>query len=327
MISLWWFGLAALLLPIWWHRQRRQRRIVDTLATARFLPRTDPQQHRVWRWLELALLLLRCLLLASVIGWLADLVLPWRGDSVLVARGADSAWVEQQIKEAGFGNADRIAIPDADALGWLAKHEREWQPDARLLLVGSLPMPAVRPRFAHKIVIRSRPLASIKTERHVTLVSQRAEKWRALFAALDGDTRYVIATAPEVRPELVIWDVPEAPPPALRAPLWWVGDTTAFPELKAAPTVDGVRYADSPRGRLWTSAAWPAGDAEAARTQFETWQRLHYAPVPYSYASGEISAGASPPVTQASGALRHLLAIALLVLFALERILTHARRR
>ncbi len=327
MIGLWWGALALLILPIWWHRQRRQRRTVDTLATARFLPRTDPQQHRIWRWLDLALLLLRCLLLASVVAWLADLVLPWRGDSVLVAPGSDSAWVEQHVREAGFTQAERIAVPDADALGWLARHEREWRPEARLLVVGMLAMPASPPQFAHQVVIRSRPRAAPLSERHVILFSKRPEKWQALFSALDGPNRYVVSTTAHRAAELVIWDLPEAPPADLRAPLWWIGDSTAFPELQKAALVDGVRYTDSPRGRLWTSAAWPASDPDTARAQFETWQRLHYPPVAYPYASGVIAPVARAPVTYASGALHYLLTMALLALFALERILTHARRR
>lgn len=327
MISLWWFGLALLALPIWWHRQRRQRRSVDALATARFLPRTDPQQQRVWRWNDVVLLLVRCLLLATVIAWLADLVLPWRGDTVLVAPGADRAWVEQQIKETSFVNADRIAVADPDPLAWLARHEREWKADARLLVVGSLPMPAQRPRFAHHVEVRSRPPAALKSERQVVVMSKRAPKWQALFSALDGPNRYVVSTAPVARAELIIWDLPEAPPAGLRAPLWWVGDTTAFPELENAASVDGLRYADSARGRLWTSAAWPPANAEAARAQFETWQRLHYPPVAYPFVSGAIAATSAQAVTHATGALRYLLTIALISLFALERILTHARRR
>ena len=61
MISLWWFALPVLLLPIWWHRQKKERTNVAMLATARFLPATSPEQQRVWRWVHVTLLLLRCL--------------------------------------------------------------------------------------------------------------------------------------------------------------------------------------------------------------------------------------------------------------------------
>ena len=39
MTSMWWFALPVLLLPIWWHRQKRERVKALPLATARFLPR------------------------------------------------------------------------------------------------------------------------------------------------------------------------------------------------------------------------------------------------------------------------------------------------
>ncbi|UUZ51153.1 hypothetical protein LP420_17430 [Massilia sp. B-10] len=124
MISLWWLALPVLLLPVWWHRQKRERAAVKPLATARFLPRTNPLHQRVWRWHDRSLLLLRCLLLATVIAWLADLALPWRGDAVLVAPGTDAAWAANQIREAGFSSASRMNLPSRDAFGWLAQHER-----------------------------------------------------------------------------------------------------------------------------------------------------------------------------------------------------------
>ena len=124
-----------------------------------------------------------------------------------------------------------------------------------------------------------------------------------------------------------MWDLPEAPPANLRAPLWWIGDASAFPELRDAPSIDGMKYADSARGRLWSASAWPPADADAARALFETWQRLHYAPVAYPAPSQVMAAMPSAPITPASGALRDLLLIALAALFALERMMTHASRR
>ena len=143
MTSLWWLALALLALPLWWHRQRRQRAREEPLATARFLPRSTPQQLRVWRFSDRLLLLLRCLLLAAVVAWLADLVLPWRGDTVLVAPGVDSAWAERQIKQAGFADAGGVALPPGDAFDWLKRHAKEWRRDSRLLVLGDVPMPAV----------------------------------------------------------------------------------------------------------------------------------------------------------------------------------------
>lgn len=315
MTSLWWLALALLLLPIWWHRQKRERAHTQPLATARFLPRTDPLEQRIWRWVDRALLLVRLLLLTFVIAWLADLVLPWRGDTVLVVPGTDSAWAEQQSKDAGFAKARRITLPVHDAFAWFAQHEREWRPDARILMLGDVPMPAAVPRLAHQLVVRSRPAPFAKSERHVAIVSQRASQWRVLFTALNG---YVIDDEPGAKSELIVWDVPQAPPAGLRAPLWWIGDATAFPELKG-------RYADSARGRLWSEA--PAMDADAGRALFETWQRLHYAPVAYPTPTQVIAAAPGAAMAPASGALHSMLVFALMALFALERILAHASRR
>jgi len=327
MISLWWLALPILLLPIWWHRQRRDRVNVQTLATARFLPRTNPLQQRVWRWADRVLLLVRLLLLAGVIAWLADLVIPWRGDAVLVVPGTDSTWAAQQAADAGFQKAGRIALEAPDAFAWLARHEREWRPDARILVVGNAPMPSTMPRLAHQVTLRTKPAPFAPTEHRIAIISKRPGQWRQLFAALDGPQRYIVETDPTAKSELVIWDISDAPPASVRAPLWWIGDATAFPELKNAPAVDGIRYADSTRGRLWMSDAWPARDADAARKQFETWQRLHYPPVPYVTPSQTIAAAPAAGMAPASGTLHFMLAYALMALFAIERILVHARRR
>ena len=91
MYPLWWLALPLLLLPVWWHRQKRQRMKADFLATARFLPSAAPEQQRVWRWRDRILLLVRCLLLLGLIAWLASMIFPWRGDTVLLDAGADRA--------------------------------------------------------------------------------------------------------------------------------------------------------------------------------------------------------------------------------------------
>lgn len=327
MTSLWWLALPVLALPIWWHRRKLKRADALPLATARFLPRTDPLQQRVWRWTEHVLLLVRCLLLVTVIAWLADLVQPWRGDTVLLAPGTDKAWAAQQAKQAGFPSAEQIVLASRDVFGWLAKHEREWKPGARILIAGNVPMPAAQPAMAHEVIVRSRPAPAARSEQRVAIVSKRAARWSAMFSALDGPQRYVVTTEPDAKTELIIWDMPEAPPVGLRAPLWWIGDAAAFPELSGAAAVDGVRYADSPQGRLWTSAAWPAADPEAARKQFETWQRQHYPPAPYTTPSQVLAATAGALQASVNGALRYFFSIALITLFALERILSHAKRR
>jgi hypothetical protein len=327
MTSLWWMSLPVLLLPVWWHRQKRERVKAEPLATARFLPRSDPQQLRVWRWADRLLLLARCLLLLGVIALLAELALPWRGDTVLVAPGTDAAWLERQVSDAGFTGARRIALPAGDPLGWLASHEREWRSGARLLVAGSVPMPAEQPQFRHRVELRTAPQPFPKAEHRVAVASERGARWRALFAALDGPQRYVVTDTPDAQSELIVWDLPEAPPANLRAPLWWIGDASAFPELRNAPAVDGIRYADSARGRLWFSSAWPPADADAARVLFEAWQRLHVAPVAYPAPPQVLAASPSARIATGDGALRDILVVVLAALFALERIMTHASRR
>jgi hypothetical protein len=327
MNSLWWWALPVLLLPILWHRQKREQTRAAPLATARFLPQSEPVQLRVWRWSEVLLLLLRCLLLASLIALLADPVLPWRGDSVLIVPGTDQAFVDKQVLEAGLADVRRIELPDRDAYRWLHEHEREFEPQARLLLAGDVAMPAARPQLRHAVTLRPHAAAPAASEQHVAVFSRRAEEWRKLFGALEGPQRYVLDAQPAANTALVIWDLPQQPPANLRAPLWWVADTTAFPELAKAPKADGLHVADSPRGRLWSAAWLPPHDAAAARTMFETWLRLHAGVRPYTAPPQAPVVDARAPAGPNGGALHDTLAIALLVLFALERLLTHARRR
>ena len=87
-----------------------------------------------------------------------------------------------------------------------------------------------------------------------------------------------------------------------------------------------MRYADGARGRIWASNAWPPGDPGTARAMLETWRELHYAPVPYTAPPMAFAATHAPAREYASGALRDFLMLALVALFAIERILTHARR-
>jgi len=327
MNSLWWLALPIQLLPIWWHRKKRVQVKAEPLASARFLPRTEPRQMRVWRWADVVLMTVRCLLLACLIAWLADPVLPWRGNTVVVAQGSDAAWVEAQVAQAGFKDAARLPLAAGEALAWIRAHEREWKPDARLLVLGDIPMPASLPQFVHPLALRTLARPAMPAEVHVLINSARAGEWRRMFAALDGPLRVVVDDLPGAKTELIVWDQPEAPPSALRAPLWWVADTTAFPELAKAPAAAGMRYADSPRGRLWTSPAWPPANPDAARRLLETWRSLHYAPLAYTAPAHSFSASTVPASVHANGALRGFLMLALAALFALERILTHARRR
>lgn len=358
----WWLALPLLLLPVWWHRQKRQRLKAEPLATARFLPSAPPEQLRVWQWRDKVLLLVRCLLLVILIAWLAATIFPWRGDTVLVDAGADKAWAEQQISAAGFTAAARIDLPP-NPLAWLRANERDWRPTARLLIVAradQIAMPARMPQFSHQLELRTAnvsaaPPAAIA--QHIVLAAPdaRSPAWQSLFAAFDvasnAARRHQLATEPDAGTTLIVWDTPATSPPAnWRAPHWWIapslsatssvaatasGATTSanagFPELASATklTINGItlRYADSPRGRLWTSDAFPPRDADTARALYEAWQLLSAAPAPaYATPSQTFSAARStlPAITNAKPA--YWLALALLALFILERTLTHARR-
>ena len=345
----WWFALPVLLLPIWWHRQKRRRLKAEPLATARFLPVAAPEQLRVWQWRDRILLLVRCLLLLALIAWLAATIFPWRGNTVLLDAGADKAWAEREIGNAGFADAPRVDLPP-DALQWLRQHERDWRPDARLLIVaraGQIAMPARMPRFSHQVEVRTMPAAARTgvpgVVRHpvvLSAVSGTDAAWRSLFAAFDkagdGTNRYVMAAAPDAATKLVVWEVPGGVPPAgWRAPHWWIAtasaQATAFPELKnaVAITINGLtlKYVDSQRGRLWTSETFPPRDADTARALYEAWQSLSAAPVPaYPMPSQALAAasGASSAIIDARPAT--WLSYVLLALFLLERILAHARR-
>lgn len=370
MNASWWWALPVLLLPVLWHRRKREQDRMALLATARFLPAATPRQLRSWRLDDVPLLLLRCLLLLASVALLADPVPAWRGDTVLVVPGAANGI-------AGFEQARRVSLPDRDAAAWLHAHERELEPQARVLVVGDAAMPATLPRFRHQVELRARPVAQpvaqpdrqaaaqagradtpqapariaapAATAIHVAVYSARATDWRRLFAAAGGARRYIVddgatpasssvsgkQAGARPAPGLIVWELPQAPPPGLRAPLWWVSQTSSgapvFPELAKAASVGDVRYADSARGRLWNMTAWPLADAGGARTLLERYARLHLAPQPFTAppqllaADGGAPAGASAHA--GSGALRAILALALVVLFALERMATHVRRR
>jgi len=327
MNSLWWLALPVLLLPVWWHRQKREQTRALPLATARFVPRVEPNQVRVWRFVDVLLLVVRCLLLAAVVAWLADPVLPWRPDTVVVVKGTDAAWAARQVAAAGLKDPERIELPAAQVLEWVRTHQREWRTEARVLVLGDVPMPAGQPGFRHRVQLVTARAAVQGAVRHVAIASERVQEWRRLFAALDGADRYVIDSEPTAKADLIIWDMAQPPAAGLRAPLWWVADAGAFPELRDARQVDGMRYADSVHGRLWTSEAWPPKDADSARRLFETWQRLHFGPAPYTAPSQTIETRRVWRPDEAEGELRTMLAWLMVALFALERMLTHARRR
>jgi len=251
MTSLWWWALPVLLLPIWWHRQRRRQVQATPLATARFLPKSAPRQLRAWRWVDIVLLLLRCLLLAAVIAWLADPVFAWRGDTVLAAHG--------------------------DAIGWFQAREAEWKPDAKIVVRGQQSMAAAMPHLRHAITLQTTVLPAPASTRHVAIVSDDPAPWRALFVAIDGPARYVVDQAP---------------------------GAVSFAPAGPAPR-----------------------DPAVARSMFEAWERVHYAPAPYLAPAQVLAADPSAPLHRQGGALRDQLLMALIVVLALERGLAHVRKR
>lgn len=329
-MSLWWLALPILLLPVWWHRQKRESVKAVPLATARFLPAADPRQVRVWKWSDRVLLLLRCLLLVAVIARLADLVFPWRDDAVLVVPGTEAAWVDRQATAAGMAKAPRIVMADRDVLAWFAAHEREWNDGARILAVGDVAMPARMPHLRHTVILKTRPAAIRPSSRPVLVTSERAAAWRAFFDAASASGHAYLPASGTA--ELAVWDVASAPPAGRKAGLWWATQPAAFPQLAQAQAVPatglaGFRFADTPQGRVWTADHLPPASTDAAVRLFETWQRLHYAPVPYTAPSQTLQASADAPLASGSGALRSFFNMLLIALFAAERILAHVRRR
>jgi len=326
MNNLWWFALPILLLPVWWHRRKRIENKAALMATARFLPRAEPRQTRVWRWSDPLLLLVRCLLLACLTAWLVNPVYSSRGDTVVVTQGTDAAWAERQAAEAGLAQADRVTLPGAQALGWVHAHEREWRAEARVLVLGDVPMPATRPLFGRQVEVRTQPAKVPNSEHHVFIASERAAEWRRMFAALDGPEKIVIDATPGAATSLIVWDRPGAPPASMKASLWLVTDARAFPELAKASKLGALHYADSARGRLWHHAAWPPRDADSARRLLDDWQQLHVGPRPYTLQSQVFAASKEADAPAPGGGLRDILLIALTALFVLERMLAHVRK-
>jgi len=326
MQPLWWFALPVLLLPVWWHMRKRERTHADFLATARFLPAAAPQQQRIPRWSDMLLLLVRLVLLVALIAWLAVLGLPWKGDTVFVEPGLESSpWGAQQVQSAGMGTAARAPLP-GDIWNWLARNEHEWRPGARLLVLASnAAMPALPPHLAHQVDLRIAPVgapaASSPRQRQVVVSApaERFARWQTLFAAFstaaDGASRYEVSDAPTPETELIVWDRPDAePPPAWKAALWW-------------RTAGTKGEAQTPQGVVWTETQWPLQDIDGARSLYERWQAATSRPAAYPMAAQAIKAERKMPLPALLARSPEWLALALLALFAIERILAHVRRR
>ncbi|WP_426340976.1 BatA domain-containing protein [Pseudoduganella sp. S-14] len=335
MQPLWWFALPVLLLPVWWHMRKRERTRTDILATARFVPAAAPQQQRVLRWSDVLLLLVRMALLVVLIAWLAVLVMPWKGDTVFIDPSLESSpWAAQQVQTAGMGAAAREPLP-GDLWNWLARNEHEWRPDARFLILASrAAMPALPPRLAHAAELRLAPSATAAQppvsvaampatprKRHIVVSApaERLPRWQALFAAFstaaDGVNLYVLSDSPTTGTELIVWDHPgNEPPSSWKAPLWW-------------RTAAANGQTQTPQGLAWTATHWPLQDVDAARALYERWQAATAQMATYPMPAQTMKAGRKNPLSAALARSPEWLALALLALFAIERILTHARRR
>jgi hypothetical protein len=380
MQPMWWFALPVLLLPLWWHLQKRERTRTEPLATARFLPAAAPRQQRVPRLVDVLLLLARLLLLIGLIAWLAVLAMPWKGDTVFIEPSLESdAWAIQQIRAAGMSDAAREPLP-ADIWPWLALNEHAWHPTARLLIVArSTPMPALPPRLAHAITVATAtatPAAdstastasatpragALPQDRHVVVAStpERMARWQALFAAFgtagEGAYRYVLSDTPTRDTELIVWDRVDAQAPAAwQAPLWWrtiaapatatatatTPAATATAAATAAATVVATGTASAARqpvlftsartqqGLTWSAPQWPLTDTAGARQLYEQWQRQSklWPAYPMPEAIKTLPAQRKSPLPATLAASPDWLAIALMALFAAERMLAHVRRR
>ncbi|MBC3875239.1 BatA domain-containing protein [Undibacterium flavidum] len=253
----WWLLVPIVGLPIWWHRQRRQTQKMHTLATAKFLPSTPPQLLRVWRWRDLLLLLLRCLMLMTMLAILAQPLWSWRGDTVFVGEDLDPQWVAAEIDKAGFKQAPQIQycatakceIQTDHLLLWLEQEQTQWQPQARWLILAQdqqLAMSARVPAVGHTIAVRIAPLAlgqgSDKTSSptsgqtsskksankqilQVALQTDRADLWRRIFKLFElaGVENLQFNLTEKIQPNtwLAIWDKQVEPDQNWQAPFVW----------------------------------------------------------------------------------------------------------
>ena len=341
-----WLALPILMLPIWWHRQKRQRTRAKALATARFLPAAEPQQKRIWQWVERLLLVLRCAMLIALIALLADIVSPSRGDTVLIAEGLDQTWVAQQIQQAHLQQAQQVKFcaraecapiqlaEHQSILSWLSLHEEQWNKPARILILAQdihVNMPAQQTPFAHQVQLRLQPTTKMpeSVDHHITVVSERAERWRALFNSYEsaglGNARYIISAYPNKKTELIIWENATAPDTSWRAPTWWLSDARAFPTIKIDKEFGFTKYADSVVGRLYLGD-WHISEESEARSLYTLWQKMQPTPEPFLAYSQVFPVTEKKASAALGGQWTNAIGFLLAMLFSIERILSHARR-
>lgn len=241
----WWLLLPVVGLPLWWHRQRRQTQKMHVLATAKFLSATSPQLLRVWRWRDLLLLLLRCLMLITMLAILVQPLWSWRGDTVFVGEHLDPQWVAAEIDKAGFKQAQRISYCPAMAceiqtdhlLLWLEQEQAQWQTQARWLILAQdqqLAMSARVPQVGHTISVRIAPLAAHqalgqipadKQTLQVAIQTDRVDLWRRVFKLFElagvENLQFNLTEKIQANTWLAIWDKQKEPDQNWHAPFIW----------------------------------------------------------------------------------------------------------
>jgi hypothetical protein len=263
-----------------------------------------------------------------LIAWLADPVWPWRGDSVLVALAPTPAWSNARCegRRSGVPAASRCptAMPTAGCTRTSANSSRRrvcwcwatWRCRPRCRAIAPC-----------RSTLRTLPVPRPASIPCVAIVGERPE-WRRCSPRSTARSASCSILQPNAND---------------RTGDLGLGRTAAGEPARAA--VVGGRT--TPHSRSWRQGA--AGGRPALRRQ-PAWPRVDF---PCLAAGGRASAracfppgapalrpfGPTPTPPQApirrcaglpgtaSGALRDALAMALVALFALERILTHVRRR
>lgn len=195
-------------------------------------------------------------------------------------------------------------------------------PQSAVAASSAAPMvPAAQAGTIEAARLASEPAQTASRERHVVVSApqERMARWQALFAAFgtaaNGANRYVINGTPTQATELIVWDHPDSEPPAnWQAPLWW-------------RTAAANGEAQTRQGLVWKATDWPLTDIDQARALYERWQAATARPAAYAMPAQVIKPERSTPLPTPLARSPEWLALALLALFAIERILTHARRR
>lgn len=339
VMAFWWLLLPVVLLPIWWHRQRRLNPKILTLATAKFLASATPQRKPIWRWRDWILLLLRCLILLCMLALLAGWFLSWRGDTVLLAPDLDPQWVRQELKKSGMQEAQQSVfcaqaaceIHTDNLLSWLEQQQAQWRPQARILILAradQLRMNAQAPQIAHALQIRIAPsprhpaVATNRSKLPIAVASDRLPEWQRLIAAFNLATNSATNSATKTDQEwivsekithdtvLAIWDRAEPPESGWRAPLLWLitegkGNTQqsdAASQRWRALAISSSQQANMQVWQLDLRQANPLQNIEVAKQLFEAWQSVRPQPLSLPMQNQDRNAVSAPTLRQTGDA-------------------------